>query len=396
MKKAQALSVAARLLVILIFLAVMIVILIKSGIISNLYTIIATTLTTWGSFIRGITVKFVWYFAWALIGLFTLILVIFGSTCRAFPVGTAICAAMYATFLALVMHSVFSLFTSIPLLELQNPTIKVGDFNVSCGESKTSNITFLKEVADRTVDCWKMYTAGKLNPLTGKTPPNPRTCFIINFNLKDSVTIEEMVNYLKTHEYPTGKKCGGGYTCKITYWGVLASYEGDPARIAIMRTNSYIYYLDYWHGEQKDDSWYKKPLKKGRLFIKYYDDHFLKKIGDSDCYTDWDVMHDIVFWCFDEDVTCDENCNLLMDTSGITHVCAKSALMAKAGEAYGLANKIKATFGDSCTSTECPGCQEVPPPKPFLALYYKFYNCGSSDCTADCCVSASDVDIPCP
>ncbi len=311
MKKGIALQTVVMLILAIISLAIGIMLIMKAGLISNLQTIICTTLITWTSYVRGILVNLIWLFFWAMIGVMALLIVIYGSFCKAFP-GNIYCLSIYAAFIAFLLYTILVVFSGLPLMHCPNPTIKIGDFEKDCGDSLTSPEVFMREVAERSVDCWGMFSKGKFDPLTGKTPPNPRTCFVINFNLERGVTIEEIVYYLKTHEYPSNKKCDPGDPdgCGITYWDKIKSTDGGM-RLTITRTNDYIFYVSgalIGGGEKVDDTYYSgKYIQKGRLFIKYLDKMpYGENIRDADCWTGETPPWDSVYWCFDEDVTCEK------------------------------------------------------------------------------------------
>jgi len=96
-------------------------------------------------------------------------LFLFGSLCKAFPVGTAICTAMYAAFAAWLIIALLNVFGAIPLFAPSTSDITMG--------TSTKHVApevFMKEVAGRTVDCWNMYAKGRYDPLTGLTPPLQR------------------------------------------------------------------------------------------------------------------------------------------------------------------------------------------------------------------------------
>lgn len=180
----------------------------------------------------------------------------------------------------------------IPILTCTNPEINLG-FNTPCG--KDNGVTkekFFKTVSDRTLDCWNMYTSGYLNPLKNPSknadPQNPRTCFVIQFNIQEPVSFYDIIDYMQEV---------GDYSEVTTAPGGSGIYvEGDE------RTDI--------SGDPTE-----KQIKKGILFITYADAGG-SSWENNDCGISGtlkvngnDVDTDNIFWCLEEEVTRDENCD---------------------------------------------------------------------------------------
>jgi len=287
-KKGIALETAVALILIAISLAIAIVLIFTTGMISSIQTVICTTLTTGASWIRGFLIHWLWILYAMVIMVVGLVMLAFGSTCQNFPIGSAICLAAFAIFTA-TLAIFFDIVTSgIPMLYCPNPTIMRAYDEGLCGDYNKgiSNVSFFREVADRSVDCWFMYTAGEFDPLTGIAPPNPITCSVISFKLKQPVTINQMIDYMK----------GTNYSSKKTYWDEIGSEIVTP-QPNIDRA---------------------KTFEKGRIFIKY-GDNLNGYWGSEDCQidSDWDdnsaTNNDRVYWCFEKEITCAYGCANFID-----------------------------------------------------------------------------------
>lgn len=251
--KGVALETAVSLILIAISLGIIIIILFQTGLISSLQVTVCTAFTTGGAWVRGFVIHWIWQFYWILIGLVAAIMFLLGSTCRAFPIGTAVCAAAFAVFVVILTVSFNNLTAGLPLVYCPNPPILHG-YTTGCSDNTAgvSNDTFFREIADRSVDCWSMYTAGVYDPLSGKDPPNPVTCFVIDFKLKDPVTMKDIAKWMSKNDYSGG----------VSYW--------SKAGGMIIPQN-------------RDDALWTTPLVKGRIFIKYGDDYIWAKWGSADC-----------------------------------------------------------------------------------------------------------------
>lgn len=207
-KKGDALSIAAIFILVIVSLAIAIILFIQFGFWEGLVNIICTTLTTMGSFLRGMSIDFLYDAMWIIIGLFGILLLAYGKLCRN-PIGAIVCTAIWLSFMLVLTTSFTAIVSNIPLISCENPAISMGSFDADGTVFSTvSSEAFMKEVADRTVDCWTMYGAGRFRRvLQGRTPPNPRTCFTINFALEDPVTIKKIDQFLVEREYGTGIPC---------------------------------------------------------------------------------------------------------------------------------------------------------------------------------------------
>ena len=206
-KKGDALSIAVIFILVIISLAIAIILFIQFGFWKGLINIICTTLTTIGSFLRGLAVDFLYAAMWVVIGLFGVLLLAYGKLCRN-PIGAVVCTAIWVSFTILLTTSFTAVVSNIPLISCENPSIPMGSFEGDVVFSTVDSEDFMKEVADRTVECWTMYGRDRFKRvLQGRTPPNPRTCFVINFALEDPVTIEEIEQFLMEREYRTGIPC---------------------------------------------------------------------------------------------------------------------------------------------------------------------------------------------
>ena len=252
-KKGITLETAIALILIAISLAIIIILLLTSGLISSLQSIICTSLTTSTMFLRGFIVKSIWDLFWIFVGLITAIIWIFGSFCKGFPVGTAVCAVMNAVFIGVLTASFMGLTSGLPILYCPNPTITVGPFSEDChSQVGVSKEVFFKEIADRSVDCWNMYARGEYDPLSGHEPPNPITCFVVDFRVRSPVSINEIVDWMQVNNYSSN-----------------ISYLEKAGWAVVVQNNS--------------ETLWDKNLTKGRLFIKYGDDETTPLWASADC-----------------------------------------------------------------------------------------------------------------
>jgi hypothetical protein len=254
-RRGIALETAVALILIAVSLAIAIIIIFSSGLVTNLQTAICTTLTTGSSFIRGFVIHWIWIFYGILIGLVAAIIFLLGATCKAFPIGTAFCAAIFAIFVAVLTVAFTGLTSAIPLISCPNPTIIKGVGSCyDTGQGVSAEI-FSREIADRTVDCWAMYTQNAFDPLSGRDPPNPITCFVLNFKLQgpDGISMRN-----------------------ISEWMVANNFSRDGTTYAERLGHQPI-------PQNKDESLWNKLFKKGRIFIKYGDDQIFPHWGSADC-----------------------------------------------------------------------------------------------------------------
>ena len=306
-KKGLSLSILAILILSLISLAVVLYIVIKAGLLSALRDIVCVNVTSISSMIRGIIIDLIWWFFGGVLLIVFFILFVFGSLCKAFPIGTAICTAMYAAFAAILIIAIMDLMGMIPLFTCQTSDITIGD-----SVHHVAAVNFEKEVAARTVDCWNMYAKGRYDPLTGLSTPNPKTCFVINFNLTSNINVSDILTYMAKNNFTKGMDyltaAGGNPIVHIN-----TTFSTDDA--SILKT---------------------KNFHEGRLFIKYGDDFLYSSWYSPDCditgswappdktvynsniafailspagWTADNILrwlghnNDYVYWCFDRKVT---------------------------------------------------------------------------------------------
>jgi hypothetical protein len=291
-KKGIALSTLATLILAGLSFGIVLMVLIQSGLLTNLQSFMATTLTAFESNLRGMAIAAIAEF------MAVFILVLFaimwlGSTCHSGPWGAAACLAMYASLMVFLVGAIHNLDASFPWVDIPNPDINLPPTGGhTCGTDGADPNVFIKEVADRSVDCWYMFAEGRYNPLLGKVPPNPRTCFVINFNLNNEtgVSFDDIKNWMKTNNYPGTSD---------TYW----KKSGNGLVL-----------------ENNKDA-FSKRIKTGRMFIKYGDN--IKKIwtepiwGSADCSIRDETFYntfgtntygkappsDHIYWCIDEKAT---------------------------------------------------------------------------------------------
>jgi hypothetical protein len=306
-----ALGTLAILIVTLISLAIMLIILLQSGLIGNLQTIICTTLVTLSSWVRGFIIDMIWLFYWVVFGVLLAAMFLLGNTCRTNPISVAVCLAIFAGVMIVLAGSVTNLMNSIPLLYCPNPDITVGNYGEPCGSPSvtTSKIALYKEMSERAVDCWRMYTSGTFDPLSGKTPPNPINCYVINFNIREPMSFGEWQAWMSGNNYSiTGKsylnQFGGHvpiiekfytyydmpiFAAVVKFMGLVTmptidkikeALEKQFTKVEIVGTNVRLHYMD--------NDVLNTQYKKGRIFIKYGDDGFFTRghWGSQDCTID--------------------------------------------------------------------------------------------------------------
>ena len=280
-KKGIALSTLATLILAGLSFAIALTILIQSGLLTNLQSFMAVAITTIESHMRGITINALGYVI-SLMAIVLFAIMWLGSTCRQIPYGAAVCLGMYAAMMILISTEVNSIQSSIPWVDIPNPEINMPTGGRTCAQGAGIDPeVFKKEVAERSVDCWSMFAEGNYDPLRGKVPPNPRTCFVINFNIKDAgVSFQDIKVWMKTNDYP----------------GTVDTYWKKSGSDIILENN-------------KDA--FDKKIKTGRMFIKYGDS--MRKFwtestwGSADCSIREETFNypggDDVYWCIDERAT---------------------------------------------------------------------------------------------
>jgi hypothetical protein len=299
------------LIVTLISLAIMLIILIQSGLIGNLQTIICTTLVMLSSMVRGLIIDMIWLFYWVVFGVLLAAMFLLGNTCRTNPISVAVCLAIFAGVMIVLAGAVTNLMNSIPLLYCPNPDITVGNYGEPCGSPlvTTTKIALYKEMSERAIDCWRMYTAGIFDPLSGRTPPNPINCYVINFNIREPMSFGEWEAWMSGNNYST---TGKSYLNQ--FGGHLPIVEGFYSYFEIPTIAAVIKYMGLPKGSVPTDAKLLETLskhfqkveidgmnvrlffavdndalnvsyKRGRIFIKYGDDGFFTRghWGSQDC-----------------------------------------------------------------------------------------------------------------
>ncbi|MDD5182258.1 MAG: hypothetical protein PHC66_03750 [Candidatus Nanoarchaeia archaeon] len=322
-KKAQGgLGILSSLIIIVVSLTIGIIFIFQSGIFPASMSFFCPTMTTAGAYARGVPLHIMW----------SLYDVAEESTSGGSGVigwvkdkVVGLVTDVEEGTLGKISSNLKELEASIPLFSCQNSAIDM-KYSTPCESDKgmTKN-TFFKEVAIRTVDCWDMYTAGKYNPTSGKTPPNPRTCFTIAFNLNESTDFYELLDFMTHANYSFSD---------ITYWNKLGypELEKQNARHAgprIVLTGADAFTATGTTGDwnNNQDYWFSS-FKKGVLFIKYADDGSggwedsdcdIKSNpfpgcnpDKEDCSSRADQMpgaYDEIYWCLKTDLTYDKNCD---------------------------------------------------------------------------------------
>jgi len=167
-------------------------------------------------------------------------------------------------------------YSTIPLIGCNNPLIEIGP-KIGATSTVTADF-FYQEMSNRVVDCWKMYGSGRYATLKGKTPPNPRVCFIVQFNLKENISINGLVNYMKTTDYSNTNMSYYDYlfgSLSTKGASMIVPGIGDKASKEINNGTIYIAYAD-----TGSDEWGSAPCnvfskpgiassKLDRIFICY-------------------------------------------------------------------------------------------------------------------------------
>ena len=159
----------------------------SQGYLVGLQSLVCSTLTRTSALLRGIIVKQLWVFYWAIFAIFSAVVLAHAAGCASNPFSAAICIAGYLGAVAGFSSLMMGFFTTIPFTTCATPLIEVDDADI------------LKErVAESALDCWNMYGEGGYDPLTGIEPPNPRICYTIKFNLDgEDVTLEGLESYIR-------------------------------------------------------------------------------------------------------------------------------------------------------------------------------------------------------
>lgn len=281
-KKAQGLESLALMIIAMLVIVFGIMIFFNSNLISSTTGFFCPSMTTFGTNIRGPYIKMMdeIYDRMAAVEdpeIWEVVLI--GKN-----LGTAVSQTVIRT----VVKGMFDeAKETMPLMSCTAPNIDLG-YSKQCSPTEgVSNITFFREVAARTVDCYRMYGSGNYNPLENTNLRNPRTCFVIQFNLKEPVKFYDIKDYMTNNVKGAKPEV------------LLEGYERDN-------------YADF-----KVVPW-EQQIKKGILFISYADTGGSEWDND-DCSISgsisWDDR-DSVFWCIEEEATYDENCKLFGWSNG--------------------------------------------------------------------------------
>ena len=206
-KKGIALNNLVLLITILISLAVGIVILFSSGFAPSMKDSACVVMLRIASIGRGIIV--------ALFDkVFDTVIIIIGvafsyavatSLARGGGVGTAILLGVYAVATAAVTsfiyYQVSNTYSLIPFFYCGTSEIRVGNLN---GKTTATSEDLFKLISERSLDCYAMFGSGKYDPLRGKDPPDPITCFVIEYNITNNFTAKDLIDYM--HWYDAVKK----------------------------------------------------------------------------------------------------------------------------------------------------------------------------------------------
>lgn len=204
MKKGMGLETLVFFILMIASLAIAIIFYIRPELYILLQIFFCTVLTTIGSYLRGILVYFLWWILFPMITGLAFAILITNKLCYAGgPITKVACAAIFVGFEVLAISMIMGTIGVIPLIGCTPASIQMGELD---GEEIETEI-FMEQVSKRTIDCWRMYTAGRYYPLEGKVPPNPRTCFVINFNVDGPFSPKELFDYLDSHDSRTGELC---------------------------------------------------------------------------------------------------------------------------------------------------------------------------------------------
>ncbi len=137
--------------------------------------------------VRATIISFIWITFFVLISIIT-VLIATSSMCRAFPVGTAVCAAMIIGITAFLYMEFNAISSGIPFVFFGPMKI-----TVDSQEKLNSNLV------DRIIDCEYMLNHGNNDPLAGISD-DPKQCFIITVN--GDYDLSEALNELNNVHYP--------------------------------------------------------------------------------------------------------------------------------------------------------------------------------------------------
>jgi hypothetical protein len=157
-------------------------------------------------------------------------------------------AGLFALIGLISVSVILTYMTILPLLSnipLFCPSVTI-DVGTPQQNASTDKIT--QEIASSTMDCWNMYGAGALDPLTGIDPPNPRECRILETFLIGKVNMTGVYNYMRntySKNWPFGNDriflyCIGNLGNDPTKWDSCNFYK---ARVYVMFRDKHQYDL---------------------------------------------------------------------------------------------------------------------------------------------------------
>lgn len=222
---AEALRYTIYLIAGIVFLAVIIFIVLKSGLVEAAKETMVTMVCTFSSYSRGMLISFIWKIASILIIVMTVMSIIAGASslgARAtLKIGSKILAkstklfyvfsggmAAATSFLRYLGISAFVslmviyvVFSHIPLI-CPAMTVDVGERDKPVSFDKFVNV-----FGSRTIDCWNMMGAGNVDPLWGLDPPNPKICFTLETHLDTKVNMKQVFEQMY-EDYKNSWKLG--------------------------------------------------------------------------------------------------------------------------------------------------------------------------------------------
>jgi len=310
-KKGIALNNLVLLITILISLSVGIVILFSSGFAPSMKDSACVVMLRIASIGRGIIV--------ALFDkVFDTVIIIIGvafsyavatSLARGGGVGTAILLGVYAVATAAVTSFIYyqisNTYSLIPFFYCGTSEIRVGNLN---GKTTATSEDLFKLISERSLDCYAMFGSGKYDPLRGKDPPDPITCFVIEYNITNNFTAKDLIDYM--HWYDAVKKV---YVNKPSdsYWNKI---NGRLITINVKKDKTAE--MNSFENNFKSNNF----SSIGRVFIKYGEDEgkipYNANYGSEDCHIlfkedlinplkEFDIDsidEDYIFLCFQEGI----------------------------------------------------------------------------------------------
>ena len=291
-KKADVMKTFVTLVVVIVMLIMAITFITQSGIFSSVQSFFCPTLTRVGSYARGAPLDAMW-----------------NMYNKLTEESTAVSIEEWG--FGKIEDRLISIQNNMGLITCMSPPVEM-KYTEPCGPDKgVSNVSFMMEVSKRSIDCWDMYTAGQYDPLLGKTPPNPRTCFIIHFNLKQPVKFLGVSDYLSELYY---KQNNGNL---LPFEPMFEESGYNNAVYNVKKGILYIKYLD-------TDSTGFETAECNNL--KWYFDDITPVVYGPDSGNTFKDP-DKILWCLEEDLTYNENCNII-DWSAVSAGTVKNNIPA--------------------------------------------------------------------